>query len=485
LSIRVLGTDQHVLNMRARMPFRYGIVTMTALPHLFLRAEVEVNGRRVWGVAADHLPPKWFTKDPATSFRDDLVSMMAVIDSACAVAAGAGRHQSVFDWWMHTYQAQMAWGGGWGHAPLLTNFGTSLVERAVIDAFCRAEGTTFARSVRRNDFGIRLGSVQPELAGAEPADLLPAEPLRSVIARHTVGMTDPLSDADVAPADRVTDGLPQSLEACVRAYGLTHFKIKLCGDAAKDLDRLTRIADVLDREAGGGYAFTLDANENFSAVDPFRELWASLIAQPALARFLSRLIFVEQPLHRDAAMTPEVGAAFARWPQRPPVIIDESDAKLTTAREALELGYAGTSHKNCKGVFKGLTNACLIEHRNRADRSRPAMISGEDLSNVGPVALLQDLAVASTLGIPHVERNGHHYFKGITMVPPDVQSAVVAGHPDLYRQHENGFVTLYVKNGRVATGSVVDHGFGLNFEMDPAQFTPVKEWSFQSLGINH
>ena len=483
MSVRVLGTEQFVLNMHARMPFRYGIVTMTALPHLFLRAEVEVNGRRVFGLAADHLPPKWFTKDPASHYRDDLETMRGVIDSACAIAMGTGRHRSVFDWWLHSYQGQSAWAGGWALPPLLAGFGTSLVERAVIDAFCKAEGTTFAESVHRNDFGIRLGAIQQELGTAEPRDLLTETPLRSLIARHTVGLTDPLTDADIAPADRVEDGLPQSLEACVRAYGLTHFKIKLGGDAGRDLDRLTRIADVLERETGGSYAFTLDGNENFKTVEPFRELWARLAEARPLAPFLTRLIFVEQPLHRDVALSAGVGAAFAAWPERPPILIDESDGTLSTARDALALGYVGTSHKNCKGVFKGLTNACLIEHRRRQHPAGAYMISAEDLSNVGPVALQQDLAAVATFGIPHVERNGHHYFKGITMVPADVQSAVLAGHPDLFHRHAGGFVAMNVRAGRIDTGSVVDHGFGLNFDFDPSQFTPVRDWSFDSLGI--
>ena len=66
-------------------------------------------------------------------------------------------------------------------------------------------------------------------------------------------------------------------------------------------------------------------------------------------------------------------------------------------------GYAGTSHKNCKGIFKGLINRCLIEQR-RSD-GETTIMSGEDLCNVGPVALLQDLAVCAALGIESVERN--------------------------------------------------------------------------------
>ena len=92
--------------------------------------------------------------------------------------------------------------------------------------------------------------------------------------------------------------------SCVRTYGLTHFKIKLWGDAARDLDRLRGVADVIDRTVAGrrSYAFTLDGNENFKAIEPFRRLWDSLTAEPSLERFMSRLHV------RRAAAAPGRGA---------------------------------------------------------------------------------------------------------------------------------------------------------------------------------
>src|SRR6186713_2845317 len=86
LSIRVLDTSVYLLNMRTRMPFRYGITTLTALPHLFLWATVEIDGRRETGVAADHLPPKWFTKNPDTTPQEDIAGLLAVIGTARDVA---------------------------------------------------------------------------------------------------------------------------------------------------------------------------------------------------------------------------------------------------------------------------------------------------------------------------------------------------------------------------------------------------------------
>ena len=56
-------------------------------------------------------------------------------------------------------------------------------------ALCRAQATPFARVVRENRLGVRLWDMHPELGHVEPAELLPDEPRRSVIARHTVGMS--------------------------------------------------------------------------------------------------------------------------------------------------------------------------------------------------------------------------------------------------------------------------------------------------------
>ena len=126
-------------------------------------------------------------------------------------------------------------------------------------------------------------------------------------------------------------------------------------------------------------------------------LWETIREDPSLGAFMDHLLFVEQPFHRDAALGDNVRQALAEWPDRPPMIIDESDGELTSAAQALERGYVGTSHKNCKGVFKGVANACLIEHRRRGDPGGSYTLSSEDLGNVGPVALAQDLAVLASL----------------------------------------------------------------------------------------
>lgn len=470
MSIRLLRYEGFVLNVRTRFPFRYGIATLTACPHLFLRAEVEVDGQRSRGIAADHLPPKWFTKNPETPYRDDLVDMIGVIHNAGETAKEIAAAANVYRWWQHLNDTQMSWASDRDIPPLLAGFGTSLIERAVIDAFCRARSTSFPKALRENLFGFEGGDLA----------MLPREPLRQIISRHTVGLSDPISDGDIPAEERVKDGLPQSLEQCIAYYGLTHFKIKLSGDVARDSTRLRDLAKLI-LNSSPNYAFTLDGNETFTQVEPLRALWESLTADARLRPFLSRLIFLEQPLHRDIAMSDSVRSAMRAWPNRPPMIIDESDASLDSLPLALACGYAGASHKNCKGIFKGITSACRIAAAKIERPDARLMLSGEDLSNIGPVALPQDLAVMATLGIEHVERNSQHYFRGLSHLSEEMQQTAMAAQGDLYRRHERGFVTMNIRNGKIGVGSSVDAPFGVPFDFDPSQFTPLDQWSFDSL----
>ncbi len=468
-AIRLIDLTCHVVRTATRFPFRYGIAAMTAAPHLFLRAEFEVGGERVTGFSAEGLPPKWFVKSPDTTFDDDLPDMVEAIRNAVDAAVGIGEHPGFFDWWLALYRQQESWAAGRGTPPLLAHLGTSLVERAGIDALCRAAGRPFAAVLAGGGLDLRLGEIHPELGTIPAASLLTREgavPDSTLLIRHTVGLADPLTDDEIREEDRVEDGLPHSLEACVRAYGIRYFKIKLSGLADHDCERLKRLAGILERLVPD-YRYTLDGNEQFRDFGDFWALWEQLQADPGLASFLSpeHLLFVEQPLHREVALADGVEGILACWEDAPPFIIDESDANLDSARRALDLGYSGTSHKNCKGVIKGIANACLLARRSRTGAGGPCILSGEDLANIGPVALLQDLAVMHALGIAHVERNGHHYFAGLGMMPRPVQAAVLAKHGDLYRDHA-GYPSLAIRDGRVDIGSVVAAPFGTAFGMD-------------------
>jgi len=499
MPIRIANADLRIFNMHLRMPFKYGITTLRALPHLFMKLDLQIDGATKSGLSADHLPPKWFTKNPNTQARDDIADMIEVIRAAVTHAQQAGDCANLHELWYKTYTAQKAWAATKNFPPLLWNFGVSLVERAIIEAFNKHLNIPFPQCLRENRIRLDLGQIFREQVSPDQSfgpefskpprnwrrtdsdQMLRAffqQPLTKIIARHTVGLADPLTNADIPSNEKLNDGLPQSLEDCIKAYGLTHFKIKLSGDVNHDLARLRALAKLITTHAPRHFAYTLDGNENFKQIEPFQNLWRTLQSEKDLSLFLSKCLFVEQPLHRDVALSDETQKAHQSWPDHPPMIIDESDAEFSSLPRALECGYQGTSHKNCKGIIKGIANACLL-------RQKPGQIlSGEDLSNVGPVALLQDLAVCASLGIPHVERNGHHYFRGLSMFPPDIESRILRHHPDLYTQHKENFPTVKIQTGTMSTTSTIAAPLGLNFDPDLSPFTPLDNWTFDSLGLD-
>ena len=87
------------------------------------------------------------------------------------------------------------------------------------------------------------------------------------------------------------------------------------------------------------------------------------------------------------------------------------------------------------------------------------------------------------LGIPHAERNGHHYFAGLSQFPPAIQRAAQAAHADLYEPHADGFPVPRIRAGCTAIGSVIAAPFGLAFEPDLSACIPLGTWSPASLDV--
>jgi hypothetical protein len=461
------------------MPFRFGIAEMRSMPHVLVRVSLECGGVVTTGFSADHLVPKWFTKNPQTTYQEDILELQQVVLTAGQIAEKISPQPTPFRLWWEIYQEQARRSESQGWPPLLGSLGASLIERALIDAFCRREKKPFQAVLRENSLGLDLGMIYPELKGREPAEFLPSTPATSSEVRHTVGLSDPLTDRDLATGEWPDDGLPVSLEASIRRYGISSFKIKISDDTSKNIERLSLMLPLLERNLPGGYSFSLDGNESYRSIEDFGMFWDRLLATPDVARHLDRLLFVEQPLHREVALQAGVGRRFEGSARPPRLIIDESDATLQTLATALACGYVGTTHKNCKGVFKSVANLALLKIRCRS--SRDYIFSGEDLTNVGPIALLEDLCVAQNLGITNIERNGHHYFKGLANFPRAMWRPILAAHPDLYEELPDGCPTVKIQRGRMNGASLHQVGLGPAFDPEVSSLTPLEEWKVESL----
>jgi L-alanine-DL-glutamate epimerase-like enolase superfamily enzyme len=489
MTVTVADVTPSVLTARMRFPFHFGSVAVDRSVHVLVELDVEIDGGRETGVAMGGLHPGWFFKEPDMTVTAGVEAMIDSFRTAWEASMEV-EAETPFAFRRALYDEQRRWAAGRDPSipPLAWNYGVSLVECALIDAACRYHDVPFARAVRKGLLGIDPGAIYDELDGIDPADLLPDEPTREIALRHTVGLTDPLTDADLTDSsadehrdDERPDGdLPHTLREQIEAYGVDRFKIKLSSDSARDRERLRRIAGVLDDSGLDSYAVSLDANEGYGTVREFRRDWERLTGDPALDTLLDSLLYVEQPLARNAAFGLETARVLREWDEVP-VIIDESDDRPGSLKRALDCGYAGTSHKNCKGVFEGVVNRCLIERRRRTDPEGTYLMSTEDLTTLGPIELSQDLAVAATLGVSHVERNGHHYYRGLDPFPGEIVEETLAAHGDLYRRHEAGFATLAVDDGVLNLDSVVDAPFGRAVDVDSDRFTPLSERDIDDL----
>ncbi|MCA8953297.1 MAG: hypothetical protein KDE27_27545, partial [Planctomycetes bacterium] len=311
-------------------------------------------------------------------------------------------------------------------------FGIALLERALIDAMCRHAGAGFAEARRSGLLGREF-------------DWPATRPRQRIAVRHTVGRLDPLRSSDIAPAERVADGMPQALDEVLEQHGVRWLKVKIGGGLTDDVARLVEIGLLLGELGRDDVRVTLDGNEQFADFEELDRLWVETAANPHGEGLLRRVLWVEQPLPRARSL----GDGAARW-QRCPLVLDEADAQRRTFEQS---GCDGVSVKNCKGVFRALLNAEL------ASKQPGRFQSSEDLTNLPVLSVQQDLVTAAVLELPHSERNGHHYFPGLDHLPPAVVEAALAAHGDLYVATDSG-AKLRIEGGEIAIGSLFGTGYG-------------------------
>ncbi len=423
---RIVSIDLLERDVRLRMPFRFGVVTLTEAPQAFVRARIRlVDGRQAEGAAAELLAPKWFDKNPALSNEDNFEQLRGSLRSARLRYLEGGTRTA----WAHSMPA----------TGLVENYGPALVDRALLDALCRAIGMSFYEVIQRNMVGAGV------FEGMDLAAFFSTlKPSASIAARHTVGLVDPITSVD--QKGRVNDGLPETLEEVVARYGHRWFKLKVGGDVQADVERLSAIASVLDR-ATEPYRASLDGNEQYDDFEGVAALWSKMKAEKRLQRLVQSIIFLEQPVKRQKALSEKVAGVDK------PVIIDESDDSMDAFPRARALGYKGVSSKTCKGIYKSLINGARC-----ASWGEGFFMSGEDLTIQAGLALQQDLALVSLLGITHVERNGHHYVNGMADLPQGEQDAFLAAHADLY-EHSHGAVHVRIADGNLSIGSLDCAGY--------------------------
>jgi len=451
--LKLIAADFFERPVTLRLPFRFGVVTLTQAPQVFVRAQVKLaDGREGQGVSAEMLAPKWFDKSPKLSNEDNFDQLRRSLAMARASLLAVGPDtpfglSALVDGPHHEACAAAGLNG------LVASFGLALIDRAIVDALGRLENASVFALVKTNRLGLS-GAAAPDLAGFDFGKLLDSlAPAKSIQARHTVGLVDALTRAET-DGQRIDDGLPESLEEVVATYGHRYYKLKVAGKIDADIDRLCRITAVIDR--GQPYRATLDGNEQYHDIGEVTALWRLIGEEPRLARLRSSIIFIEQPIARDSALS----APVKLLSDDVPIEIDESDADVSVFPRARALGYRGISSKSCKGFYRALINRARIEKWNAEEPGRYFM-SAEDLTTQAGVAVQQDLALATMIGATHVERNGHHYVDGMTGATRAEKDAFLAAHSDIYHRVANGRIRLTIRDGAIGIGSLDTPGLGV------------------------
>jgi hypothetical protein len=437
-----------------RLPFKFGSVTLTAVPQLLVDLAIELeDGTISRGVSAETLAPKWFDKNPLLTNQENYQQLRNAVGIAADLYRSAAA-ETAFGLYISCYSDQMSRCLGQGLNPLVASFGQAILDRAILDALCKIHGVSFYKAIQVNLPGIQGASILPELTDFKFDSFLASlKPADSICVRHTVGLVDPIVSSDLKNSEQLNDGLPQTLEEVIQIYGNRYFKIKISGDVEADISRLAKITGVLTAGCPGFYS-TLDGNEQYRSPEHFREFWGRMKENPELNPLINSILFIEQPIHRDFALDLSV----ADISEEIPVIIDESGCDLDAFPRARGFGYRGVSSKQCKGLYKSFINKARCLKWNRQVGFDKFILSGEDLTTQAGIAVQQDLALASILGLTHLERNGHHYVKGMSGKPRQEQEEYLRKYPGLYIRDKN-YVRLDIREGRLNINSLDCPGF--------------------------
>ncbi len=135
-----------------RLPFRFGVVTLTEAPQAFVRARIEFpDGSSHWGAAAELLAPKWFDKNLALSNEENFDQLrLALVLATDAYYTEPTRPRTAFGHFAAHYDQQIAAGAACGLNPPAASFGPAQIDRAVLDALCRSAGCSFYQAMRAN-----------------------------------------------------------------------------------------------------------------------------------------------------------------------------------------------------------------------------------------------------------------------------------------------------------------------------------------------
>ncbi|MDA0659152.1 MAG: mandelate racemase/muconate lactonizing enzyme family protein [Planctomycetota bacterium] len=362
-SMRILEVRTRSERMAYRTPIKFGGRTVTEAVLFHVEIDVEINGRQpATGFGSMPLGNVWAWPSSSIPVESTLQAMQQLAEQLAHQAAGicgSGHPLQLSHRLAQHFPAAVAKVTREMSLPepipqLAQLVSASPIDAALHDAYGRALGTNSYLLLGKEYVGQDLSEWLGEPFRGEYLDqYVHATPRARMPLYHLVGALDPLTAGDIA--ERLQDGLPETLGEWILADGLTHLKIKLNGDQLDwDVSRVVAIEQVAEQAQRqrhcGQWWYSLDFNERCANVAYILEFLAKLKEISPSA--WDRVQYIEQPTHRNLRAYPEnkMHAAAALKP----VVIDESLVDLDSLLLCREMGYTGVALKACKGHSEAL-----------------------------------------------------------------------------------------------------------------------------------
>lgn len=402
-----------------------------------LKLEVDFNGKAFAGYSGGH-----FSKDSLPLVNEILET------------AKAGWGTTIFEFWEQLdadfnkeavhFAKQQAY---------IKKAALAMVERALIDSYCRARKKSFFHLLKDKSLGLDLNKIRPELKGQNIQTLLDADALPNINLKHPVRKENDLSET-------------ASLEALIKNQGIHQLELELTGDSENDFERLVKIAALFESCGVKRYGISLSGHCQYTDPHALKATWDLLSESSEYKHLIYKISHISDPFSKDIEFGNDVLAVFAEWPKRPPMLIDTSDVSPESLNKGLIQGYAGTVHTGRKSIFQSVANRALLTARkNREPIAKFQMRAGE-CEGINPYAFLQTLAGQAILGNQDIALDSIEFNQQLKALSEAERKQLEQFHGDLFQLNSDGALELKVESGKLCTASAIEAPFGYSLALD-------------------